>query len=492
MSQIRKLFVHSSHYLAGQAFLMAAGFVSFPIFTRIFSVSDYGIFCLINSSIFIIQTFVAHGTNHSIVRFYPEYKHSNKINILHSTIVLLGVPLALALTGFILVIIRYLPDHLYNQYARSLFYVVTIIIFVKTFNSLFITVLRADQRTKFYNIVIILNRYGNIVFSLVFILFVIKDLSGFYIGQLLSELILATVLLHNFLAKYNLRLKYISLEVFRSSLQFGLPLTSSQVLHVLLSYADRYLIQFYIGSGPLGLYSAGYNLSTYLTDFVKLPINKAIDPILLSICTSEGYQKAKQFLTKALTYYLLLVLPVAFGFIAIRRDFISMLATPKFAEASSIIPYVITANMLYALQAVLNAGIIVYKKTNILFMLRLLGLLFNIILNIFFIPRYGIVGAALATLISYIVYTFCITIYSFRLLPFPVEYRRIALYFLLSVLMFLVVHYTPLMSTFLGLTIKIILGASFYCTCVLTFDTELRSQFVRRFKDSALGWTRPA
>ncbi len=81
MSEIKKLFSQSSHYLVGQALLMGIGFISFPILTRIFSVSDYGILGLITSTVAIIGAIVKLGFPPSIVRYFNDYKTANKLKI---------------------------------------------------------------------------------------------------------------------------------------------------------------------------------------------------------------------------------------------------------------------------------------------------------------------------------------------------------------------------------------------------------------------------
>lgn len=79
MSDLTKLFKQSSHYLVGQSLVMAAGFISFSILIRVFSVDDYGILGLISTTTIIIQAITKQGFPNSIVRFFTEFKIKNNL-----------------------------------------------------------------------------------------------------------------------------------------------------------------------------------------------------------------------------------------------------------------------------------------------------------------------------------------------------------------------------------------------------------------------------
>ena len=64
---------------------MAAGFISFPVLTRVFSVSDYGIMSLVTTTVFIALAISKLGFPESIVRFYSEFKSKDLLDNFYST-----------------------------------------------------------------------------------------------------------------------------------------------------------------------------------------------------------------------------------------------------------------------------------------------------------------------------------------------------------------------------------------------------------------------
>ena len=74
---MKKLIQHSSHYLAGLFGGLAIGFISFPIFTRIFSVADYGMIDFIQKILLVPTALSKAGMQNSVLRFYNEKEFSS-------------------------------------------------------------------------------------------------------------------------------------------------------------------------------------------------------------------------------------------------------------------------------------------------------------------------------------------------------------------------------------------------------------------------------
>src|SRR5258708_19894645 len=72
MSALKTLYRHSSHYLGGGVAVMLLGFISFPVFTRVFSVAEYGAINLIMNTVLLLTVLSKFGFQHSVQRYYPE------------------------------------------------------------------------------------------------------------------------------------------------------------------------------------------------------------------------------------------------------------------------------------------------------------------------------------------------------------------------------------------------------------------------------------
>src|SRR3954469_4678535 len=102
MSALKTLYRHSSHYLGGRVVVMLMGFISFPVFTRVFSVAEYGAINLITNTVLLLTVLSNFGFQHSVQRYYPEGESASSADTLprlYSTLFYSTARLALVLTS---------------------------------------------------------------------------------------------------------------------------------------------------------------------------------------------------------------------------------------------------------------------------------------------------------------------------------------------------------------------------------------------------------
>jgi len=458
---------------------MAAGFISFPILTRIFSVSDYGILGLITTTLLIVTAITKLGFPESIVRFYAEFKSANRLSNFYSTLFLVsGVVGAIVAIIFILVT-HFMNNNFLGRNTSNLLFLVSILIFISSMKLTLHSFLRAEQRTKLYNLISVIHRYGSLSLSIFLAFHFVKGLYGFYVGQIISGVIILIFLMYISLKRVKINMEGFSIDILKDSLKFGFPLIWAELGHLVLNYIDRYLIQLYLGSMSLGLYIAGYNLATYVTEVIIYPINYAMVPIYMSILANKGEEETRIFFTKSFRYFILIMFPVTFGFIAVSKDLITFLASTKYAESYNILAYVAIGQAIYACTLILNNGLFIRKKTYLYKDIMIITCLLNIGLNIILIPMFGIIGAAQATLISYIFYTIVITYYAFKEFRFPIDYAHIMLYLFAAATMYLVMKSIDNGTPFVNLLTRIPAGAIFYAILIMALDRDIRNAAFR-------------
>ena len=71
---LSRLFRHISVYSAGNLLVTAAGFITFPILTRVFDVADYGVLNLVSATLLLLVAVGKLGMQHAVVRLYSEIR----------------------------------------------------------------------------------------------------------------------------------------------------------------------------------------------------------------------------------------------------------------------------------------------------------------------------------------------------------------------------------------------------------------------------------
>jgi len=369
-----------------------------------------------------------------------------------------------------------LPSILHNTGILNLLVFVAILVPLRCAGSVFSQFLRAEQKTKSYNLFEILSRYAGLAISLFFVFYFIKGLTGFFFGRVVAQTIIFIFIAYVLFKNQKITFKSLSSPFLKECIKYGFPLIWFEFTVNILAYGDRFLIQHYLGPGDLGIYSAGYNLSMYCSNMLALPLRLAILPIYIQIWTNEGKEKTEEFLSKALNYFLLVATPIIFGFSAIGKDIIILLASDKYSQSYTIIPFIASSLIIYSSYHICAAGLHIYKRTPTLTKIFIIGCVMNIFLNILLIPRLGIIGAAAATSAAYLTLLLLVAFFSLRLLKFKIYYRDVFRFILFSLIMFIIVKNINTYTVIINLLMKIGIGAFIYTALILIFDAQIRKK----------------
>lgn len=475
MTTMRKAFKHTSHYFTGELLVLLSGIISFPIFTRIFTKSEYGIMALITTTMSILGIIASGGLRPAITRFYGEYKYkTNNVEILYSTMLIFSLIFGIITAGLIYIAGHYM---LRTQFVdNQLLIWVSGLVFFNTMINLALNFIRAEEKTLLYNFVIVSEKYFGLIMCLILIIYMSMRLKGLYLGLFVVDAFFACWLTMDIIRKISLRKLIFSNEVFWEVFKYGIPLLALNISAAINDFGDRYLVQYFLGLDQVAVYSVAYNISSYIRGLFVNAISLAVWPICMNLWAKSGDEETEQFLSKIVIIYVLIASPVVFGMSALGKEAIVLFASNKYSGTDQVIPYIISGVMLCGLYLPVTAGFYIKKKTKVVASLLSIAALFNIILNIYLIPIYGIKGAAIATLLSNILYLIIGKIYSNKYLNVKIYYIPIIKYIVCSSIMYIVIKYVhvPYNSPSLILIIKCLIGILCYSTLVMIIDKQTR------------------
>ena len=426
MGDLKALFRDSSHYLTGQVAALALGFVSFPILTRVLSVAEYGMLCLVLQIAAMAAVLSKMGLQNSIQRFYQEQVVSTEPGALskfYSTLLFGAGLCALAVVLLFGVGVELVPSSLLSPVFRKVLLLGALLIFTRGMQPIVMNFLRAQRRTKAFNVYDVLARAASLGFMCLLVFTWSRSVNTVLISTVTVEL-LAVVLLAAFLLPRDmLSLSAFDRKLFSAALLFGLPLVGYELAGVILDTGDRVLVQHYLGFQAVGYYSAGYNMANYVAMSLMYPVNLALLPIYMRLWTTKGYEATRDFLSSALDKFIMVALCVLAGVSVIARDAVIVLGSRKLQEAYPLLPVLVLGLITYSLHIFFNAGLIIHKKTMTMAKIISFSAAFNVLLNVVLIPRIGLQGAAVATLVSYMVFLGLIVRASSAVLPLHVDFR---------------------------------------------------------------------
>jgi len=278
---------------------------------------------------------------------------------------------------------------------------------------------RVEERPVQFAIASVANVLITIGSTIALVIGAHKGAIGAVIGNFLGTLTVYVVLLGY--RRYQLGFQF-DRGLLRAMNRFGLPLVPSALALWAINLIDRLFINGYKGQAEVGVYSLAVRISSVII-FLMTAFQLAWPAFAYSI-KDDG--EAKRTYSYVLTYLLFATcwMSLALGSLA---PWIVHLFDPKhhFGRSAEAIPVLCFATAAYSGYSVLAIGIGRTRQTQFNWVVSGAAALVNVAFNIALIPRYGMMGAAVATIVAYVVLFLGMWLRSRRVYPVPYQWRRI-------------------------------------------------------------------
>jgi O-antigen/teichoic acid export membrane protein len=278
---------------------------------------------------------------------------------------------------------------------------------------------RVEQRPVAFAIATVANVLITIGATVVLVVVFDKGATGAVVGNLLGTLVVYLVLLGY--RRYQLGLTF-DRTLLREMNRFGLPLVPAALMLWVINFIDRLFIAHFNGQGEVGLYSLGVRIASVIV-FLMAAFQLAWPAFAYSI---RDDREAKRTYSYVLTYLLLVMCWVALALAVLAPWLVDILAPKgRFDRSADVVPLLCFSVAAYAGYTVLAIGIGRARQTQYNWIVAGAAAAVNIALNLALIPPYGMMGAAVATLVAYVVLFLGMWVNSRRVYPVDYQWRRV-------------------------------------------------------------------
>lgn len=389
----------------GTVISMFFGFLSRAVIARYFSVGEYGVFNLTLTILSIALVIATLGFQNSLPRevaFYRE-KEPSKVESLISTAL---ITVSLTSSAIMLLIIfgsEFVAQAFNEERLTSALKVVALALPFSALVGVTISITRGFGRVReqvyFQNIV-----YPTVFLILVLIgVFLKLQFSYVFLAYVVAQALTFSALVFDVwkIKLFELR-PSLDFRIGRELVAFSLPLLFTGILVFVMTWADTLMLGYYKNSDVVGLYSSASTLAKLLPIF----LNSA--SILYVPIASQLYAQEKiremgrvyQILTK---WVFLLTLPLFSLMFLFPKATIGFFFGGKYLSASTALQILALGFMFHTLLGLNGLSLVVIGEPKLDLIGNSFAALFNVVLNALLIPPYGIVGAAIATAVSYFV-----------------------------------------------------------------------------------------
>lgn len=454
-------------YLPSKALPGLFGIVLIPIFTRMLKPEEYGNYVLVISTISVLNIIAAEWINTSIMRFYADYEKRAQLSLFNGTVfrtIILSIVVVLLITFLTLFLIRkHLSIALYHYFAIGLL----IFGFGAAYN-IMQEILILKRKPNQYSFMSVWRQCVCILIGILIVLFYNLSVAGLLWGILIGIIVMLPILFRISFRKINIREYSPSLRL--DMMRYGLPLGITNIAAWLLTLSDRYIIKYFRGSSEVGLYSISYSLTDRSLQLIVSLIILSSAPIVMKLWDTKGIDETRRFIKDLTKHYMIITLPAAVGLSLLSKPILKLLSTQSFYEGYKIMPMVAGSIFLYGLQRNFQLGLLFYKKTMVIMYILLISGISNIILNFFFVPKYGFVAAGYTTLFSYAIFALLIILASRRYFVFPFSFKTFVKVIISTVIMSITILFVlrlKLASAMITIVFSIIFGIFVYSTSLI-------------------------
>jgi len=371
--------------------------VLLPILTKILTIQDYGIWSLVVVTASFVPMLVTIGLPNSMIRFLAPVKNKDDIREGYYSIalVVLGVDLVLSLVLFVFV--QSIAANVLGS-DRTVALLFPFIMFVASYVVVPQTYFRTFQQAKRYSIISFLQAALYIILVAAFVVLGF-GVAGAALGYLITLLLVALISTYYVLKDIGVTLPTFS--ELKAYLKFGLPLLPGSLSNWALSVSDRYIITFFLGVAWVGYYSPGYSLGWTISVLIT-PFAILVPTALYEHYDADRMADVKMIMRYSIKYFLAVALPAAFVLSLLSKPILLVLTTPAIAANSYLIaPFTALSSVLFGVWNILVIVLTFEKRTAIVGTIWILGATLNIGLNLILVPYFGIIAAALTTVLGY-------------------------------------------------------------------------------------------
>lgn len=225
------------------------------------------------------------------------------------------------------------------------------------------------------------------------------------------------------------------------SLPYGLALIFSTIYFKI----DVVLISLLLGKTDVGLYAMPLRIIEVLAVLPLFFMNSVMATLTKAI--KQGKAASERIFNLSMQFLLIIAVPIFVFFYYFSKDVILLIASEDFLVsatkyASDDVLIFLAIGLVISFFSTLGSfSLVAYKQQNKVLLINLLGAIFNISTNLYFIPKFGFIAAAFTTIASEVLILILSMIFVLRTSKFKIELKNILITLLLGLICFYVLDF---------------------------------------------------
>ncbi len=398
-------------YFAASIIAIAAGI----LFPRLLGPDEWGLWSIMLGVIGILGPFAQVAMSTTLVTYISKHRHDNeKISYFVNSAYFVAVLLSFVVSVALILLSGYLAGSVFQDgRLKTLFLLGAAIIFFEQLNIINRDFFRGFKNFRIYNLLEVLPVASIFVISMVLLYFF--SFRAIYLAAArLTVLSVACVVVLIYIKRHAKNLSIFKMPRRKETsvlLKFGVPLIFTMTFMTIMKSMDRVMIGYFLETSNVGIYSVAAGMPLMIGGMFA-PISIVLLPTF-SERRSKG-ESSELLLKEVFSFLLFVSIPLIIFIILFSRNILQIVFGEEYILGAVVLSLTSVEIFLFGGIRLLGASVVASERTTKYALGMGIAAVSNISMNIIFIPVWGIEGAALATVLSFLILFFFILALSKR------------------------------------------------------------------------------
>lgn len=452
--QLKAIFRDMVKYSPSKIIGMLGNAIIVPVYTSLLSPDQYGLYSLSIAVLSFLCIIFSDWVGLSGLRFFKHHQMMQDMPKYLTTLVTM-----LVTNVFLMFVLALTFRHNFYEFFHipvKYFLAILVLIIPVAIRALLFQLLRAQLKSMSFTLSTIVNQFLTILLSIFFVKFFHLGAIALLLGMGVSISLIDILLIYqsNILSWFKLQ-KIEWASVF-PIMKYGIPIAATSLSAWIINQSNKFIMNSIHGFSEVGIVGVAYGLTLPLLMTIFSIITVAAIPRIINMY--EEKIDVRPLISRFTGYYVLIALPVITVISLYSVDYVQMLSSnDKFLIAFKLIPYFAFGTFFMALTDYTTLQYHLANKTYIDFIIKLTSGIANVVLNILLIPKYGLIGVGMATLIAnflYFLLSVIIVLPGLRLIYPKLIFNRIFISFIPAIVLFVLFNkflFLPALAEMLSL-----------------------------------------
>ncbi|MGA7414066.1 MAG: oligosaccharide flippase family protein [Bryobacteraceae bacterium] len=411
---------HSLVYGLGSVAAKAIGFLMVPFYTHYLSPADYGVLEILDLTVSLFGMFLNMGITTALLQAHGAAKTAGAKQSAASTALVAVIATGLMTVLLSIAVARPISSMLLGPNVPSRYLLLSLSAFALNYiSNLPGTYVRALEKSGWFATLEVSGLILALVLNILFVAVLKLGLFGVLLSSVLTAAVQAAVLIGWMLRRVGIAF---SRSLLGQLISYGMPLILSNAALFALNFSDRYFLQHFRSLSVVGLYAVGYKFGFMVNYLLVLPFSSMWQARMYIVHQRPDHPR---IFGQLFMFYSVLLIFAALALAMFSPELVRLMVDREFRAAEPVIPIVAAAYVFCGIASFARTGTFVTGNTRILAIVGVATAVLNLGLNWALIPKAGMLGAAWATLASFVALAAANYWFSQRVIRLPLGIWRV-------------------------------------------------------------------